>query len=273
MRDRVHVEASSRAEMTDALRKAGLDQSADRLDYLRRLAEEDPDEEPIALESLRQLTAFLIDERELGEPRIGVSPGRRRPGAMASLGGRDSRYGVPGLGADPLRRHDRSGFPKRGVATGEWRSCPRPGRCKSSIRFCPDPVLCKGDPVPDDDHVSRYGKPSSVDAHGLPLASAFQLRSHEDSLSVNWLKTLGARSVDAAIGRVRAAFFDSGFRAAGQWSICCTGRWSRQVGCPRRSRAVAAHRARSAPRQPIARRHFRLCGPRSGGRRGTCVAC
>ena len=60
--------------MTDALRKAGLDQSADRLDYLRRLAEEDPDEEPIALESLRQLTAFLLDERELGEPQIGVSP-------------------------------------------------------------------------------------------------------------------------------------------------------------------------------------------------------
>ena len=74
MRDRVHVEASSRAEMSDALRRAGLDQSADRLDYLRRLAEEDPDEEPIALESLRQLTAFLIDERELGEPQIGVSP-------------------------------------------------------------------------------------------------------------------------------------------------------------------------------------------------------
>lgn len=74
MRDKVHVEASRRAEMTDALRKAGLDQSADRLDYLRRLAEEDPDEEPIALESLRQLTAFLINERELGEPQIGVSP-------------------------------------------------------------------------------------------------------------------------------------------------------------------------------------------------------
>ena len=74
MRDSVHVEASSRAEMADALRKAGLDQSADRLDYLWRLAEEDQDEEPIALESLRQLTTFLINERELGEPQIGVSP-------------------------------------------------------------------------------------------------------------------------------------------------------------------------------------------------------
>ena len=83
----------------------------------------------------------------------------------------------------------------------------------------------QGDPVPDDDHVSRYGKPSSVDAHGLPLASAFQLRSHEDSLSVNWLETLGARSVDAAIGRVRAAFLDSGFglRANGRFAVLDVG--------------------------------------------------
>ena len=74
MRNRVHVEHTSRAAMTDALRKAGLDQSANRLGDLQRLAEEDPDEEPIAIESLRQLTAFLIDECHLGEPQIGVSP-------------------------------------------------------------------------------------------------------------------------------------------------------------------------------------------------------
>ena len=69
----MHVEHASRAAMMDALRKAGLDQSADRLGYLQRLAEEDPDEEPIAIESLRQLTAFLADECQLGEPQIGVS--------------------------------------------------------------------------------------------------------------------------------------------------------------------------------------------------------
>ena len=34
-----------------------------------------------------------------------------------------------------------------------------------------------GDPLPDDDHVARYCKPSSVDEHGMPMASAFQLRS------------------------------------------------------------------------------------------------
>ena len=38
------------AEMTAALRESGLEQSADRLGYLQRLADnEDPDEEPIAI--------------------------------------------------------------------------------------------------------------------------------------------------------------------------------------------------------------------------------
>ena len=42
-----------------------------------------------------------------------------------------------------------------------------------------------GAPLPDDDHVARYCKPSSVDEHGMPMASAFQLRSGEQHLSVN----------------------------------------------------------------------------------------
>ncbi len=83
----------------------------------------------------------------------------------------------------------------------------------------------QGDPLPDDDHVSRYCKPSSVDSLGLPLASAFQLRSDEDSLSVNWLESFGAASVDDAIGRVRAAFLDSGFglRANGRFAVLDVG--------------------------------------------------
>ena len=42
-----------------------------------------------------------------------------------------------------------------------------------------------GDPLPDDDHVARYCKRSSVDEHGMPMASSFQLRSGEQHLSVN----------------------------------------------------------------------------------------
>ena len=74
MRNQVPVEYETRAEMTEALRESGLEESADRLRYLQRLGDEDPDEEPIAIASLRHLTWFLMDERHLGQPEIGVSP-------------------------------------------------------------------------------------------------------------------------------------------------------------------------------------------------------
>ena len=74
MSSQAPVEYETRTEMTAALRESGLEQSADRLGYLERLADEDRDEEPIAIASLRHLTSFLMDERHLGQPEIGVSP-------------------------------------------------------------------------------------------------------------------------------------------------------------------------------------------------------
>lgn len=74
MRSQAPVEYETRTKKTAALRGSGLEQSADRLGYLQRLADEDPDEEPIAIASLRRLTSFLIDEQHLGQPEIGVSP-------------------------------------------------------------------------------------------------------------------------------------------------------------------------------------------------------
>ncbi|MCY3749021.1 MAG: hypothetical protein OXG64_06975 [Chloroflexi bacterium] len=74
MSSQAPVEYETRTEMTAALRRSGLEQSADRLSYLQRLADEDPDEEPIATASLRHLTSFLMDQRHLGQPDIGVSP-------------------------------------------------------------------------------------------------------------------------------------------------------------------------------------------------------
>ena len=74
MRSQAPVEYESCAEMTVALKDSGLEESADRLGYLQRLADEDPDEEPIAIASLRHVTSFLMDERHLGQPEIGVSP-------------------------------------------------------------------------------------------------------------------------------------------------------------------------------------------------------
>ena len=88
MRNRVHVAHASRAAMTEALHKAGLGRSADRLGYLQRLAEEDPDEEPIAIESLRQLTGVSHRRMETWRTADRPQPGRRRPGAMARHGDR-----------------------------------------------------------------------------------------------------------------------------------------------------------------------------------------
>lgn len=56
------------------LRVFGLDALSDRLDYLQRLVEDDPDEPSMVLESLRALVHFLIDEQQLPAPQIGVSP-------------------------------------------------------------------------------------------------------------------------------------------------------------------------------------------------------
>ncbi len=74
MHSQLPVDHKTYAEVTVALRDSGLEESADRLGYLQRLADEDPDEEPIATASLRHLTSFLLDERHLGQPEIGVSP-------------------------------------------------------------------------------------------------------------------------------------------------------------------------------------------------------
>ena len=57
-----------------ALRRCGLDAVADRLGYLHRLIEDDQDEPSINLESLRKLALFLLSERKLGNPQIGVDP-------------------------------------------------------------------------------------------------------------------------------------------------------------------------------------------------------
>ena len=60
-------------EIIEALRLADLGAIADRIDYLNRLDDDDPDEAPIQVDSLRRLASFLIEERALKKPRIGVS--------------------------------------------------------------------------------------------------------------------------------------------------------------------------------------------------------
>lgn len=69
--------ASTPEEIIDILRRFNLDAIADRLTDLRTLVEDDPEESPMELESLRSLATFLmseIRERQLPEPEIGVTP-------------------------------------------------------------------------------------------------------------------------------------------------------------------------------------------------------
>ena len=61
-------------EIIAVLRLFDLNAIADRLSYLRQLVEDDPDEPSMALESLRALALFLMSERQLPDPQIGVTP-------------------------------------------------------------------------------------------------------------------------------------------------------------------------------------------------------
>ena len=83
--------------MTDAdliieeLRKSGLNAVADRLSWLQQLAADDPDERPMDVDSLRELAAFLVSERRLPHPQIGVSPD----------GLAQAEWRLPGAAGDP----------------------------------------------------------------------------------------------------------------------------------------------------------------------------
>ena len=66
--------AASHAEIIAMLRLFGLDVVADRLVYLCSLADDDPDEPRVEIESLRAMALFIMSERHLLDPRIGITP-------------------------------------------------------------------------------------------------------------------------------------------------------------------------------------------------------
>ena len=68
------TEATKLEEIVAIFRLFGLDAIADRLGYLQRTIADDPDEQPLALESLRGLALFLMSERQLPYPQIAISP-------------------------------------------------------------------------------------------------------------------------------------------------------------------------------------------------------
>ncbi len=66
--------ATTHAEIIAVLRLFGLDVVADRLVYLCSLADDDPDEPRVEIESLRAMALFIMSERNLLDPRIGIAP-------------------------------------------------------------------------------------------------------------------------------------------------------------------------------------------------------
>ncbi|MFH1673357.1 MAG: hypothetical protein ABIF87_08030 [Pseudomonadota bacterium] len=60
----------------------------------------------------------------------------------------------------------------------------------------------KGDRIPDPDHIARFCRPGQV-ADEQIQATAFMLRSDEESLSVNWLEFLNCSSREHEIIEIR----------------------------------------------------------------------
>ena len=60
----------------------------------------------------------------------------------------------------------------------------------------------KGDKVPDSNHIARYCKPTQA-PDGQIQATAFMLRSGEESLSVNWLECLNCPNREHEITEIR----------------------------------------------------------------------
>ena len=71
---RMQIElATDWREITTIIGLFGMSSIVDRLTYLYKLAEDDPDEKPIVLESLRRFAIFLMSSRRLSDPQIGTS--------------------------------------------------------------------------------------------------------------------------------------------------------------------------------------------------------
>lgn len=66
--------AGDHRDIATALEQSGLGGIAARLVHLQRLVDDDPDEPGIPIESLRGLASFLLKERQLPSPRLGVGP-------------------------------------------------------------------------------------------------------------------------------------------------------------------------------------------------------
>lgn len=59
-----------------------------------------------------------------------------------------------------------------------------------------------GDPLPDEDHISRYCKFKSL-VNDQPSGASFMLRTDDEFLSVNWLEYFGLKDCQEQMSQVR----------------------------------------------------------------------
>lgn len=67
-------------------------------------------------------------------------------------------------------------------------------------------------PLPDNNHISRYCKPSHIGQNGMLLPAAFLPRKGERYLSVNWLEYFDKADLGDAIEEVREVFRRKGYK-------------------------------------------------------------
>jgi len=65
--------------------------------------------------------------------------------------------------------------------------------------------IAKGDPLPEQDHISRYCSATRLTEDGLITGAAFHLRPSKKYLSVNWLEFFQLGDRQEQIGEVRKA--------------------------------------------------------------------
>lgn len=88
-----------------------------------------------------------------------------------------------------------------------------------------------GAAIPDENHVARYCKPSSLD-DGQPTVAAFLLRPDETYLSVNWLEFLPGASTAARLVALRAAIASTlamSPKKSGRYAVLHVGTTRREV--------------------------------------------
>ena len=68
------MEVTEEKEIIDALKSHGLNEIAYRLVQLKEMMAEDPDEQDLAIDSLRSFADFFIQETHLPIPEIGAGP-------------------------------------------------------------------------------------------------------------------------------------------------------------------------------------------------------